>query len=187
MSESHVSFEGQALLAAPSMEDPNFRRSVIYMVRHTPEDAIGLVINQPTGITVRHVIKTVTETEVPCDDPLYRGGPVDGPLVLIHDQPDASDLEMTPEIFLSSEAHHIRKVLANPDATFRLIDGFSGWGPGQLEAEWATGCWLRVDVSRSDIFSDADDLWQRLIYRVGNEVIEPSKLKIRNPSRALWN
>jgi len=187
MSELHISFEGQSILAAPSMDDPNFSQSVVYMVRHTPEDAIGLVINRPSSVRIQQVIKSMLDIDLDCQSPLFRGGPVDGPLVLIHDQPDASDLSVAEDIFLSSDAHHIQEVIANPDATFRLIDGFAGWGPGQLEEEFETGCWLRSDIAFEDLFSDPHDLWKRLIYRVGEHVISRGKPSLRKPSRASWN
>jgi putative transcriptional regulator len=187
MSDSIRRFEGQALLASPFMEDPQFWRAVVYIVRHTADDAFGLVVNHPTSVTVQHVLKSVADEDVECGLPLFRGGPVEGPLILIHDQEHASDFSTSPGIHLSSERDHIHEVIRKEGAKFRLFDGFAGWGAGQLDEEIATGSWILSEITHDEIFASPDGLWKELIHRVGNDVLSQMNLRVGEPKRAEWN
>ncbi|TWU24274.1 hypothetical protein Pla52o_22000 [Novipirellula galeiformis] len=78
---------GRLLIASPYLGDGNFLRSVIFIIRHDPEGAFGLAVNRPTDKRFRELVELSTSVggEPRDDDFIYRGGPVEGPLLALHD------------------------------------------------------------------------------------------------------
>jgi putative transcriptional regulator len=187
MSNDFGSLQGKVVLACPTMEDPNFHRTVVYMVRHTPDDAFGLVINRPTEFDISKVMESITEREFHRAEPMYRGGPVDGPLILLHNFKPLGDFECQSGVYLTSDRERVLDILASKETTLKLFDGFSGWGPGQLENEIATGSWIVSPISADEVFSDQDNLWQSLVHRIGHDVFLASGFPLGDRDKARWN
>lgn len=83
-----TNLSGRLLIASPYLTDGNFMRSVIFMIRHDVEGAFGLAINRPTGRRFRDLVELSSSDGRPRDDDqIYRGGPVEGPLLALHDLP----------------------------------------------------------------------------------------------------
>ena len=80
-----TNLSGRLLIASPYLTDGNFLRSVIFMIRHDAEGAFGLVINRPTERRFRELIDLTSGGQPREDDQIYRGGPVEGPLLALHD------------------------------------------------------------------------------------------------------
>jgi putative transcriptional regulator len=81
-----TNLSGRLLIASPYLTDGNFMRSVIFMIRHDVEGAFGMAINRPTERRFRQLIEDSSDTHaVREDDLIYCGGPVDGPLLALHD------------------------------------------------------------------------------------------------------
>lgn len=81
-----INLSGRLLIASPYLTDGNFMRSVIFMVRHDVEGAFGLLVNRPTDRRFRELVESNACPGTPReDDEIYRGGPVDGPLLALHD------------------------------------------------------------------------------------------------------
>jgi putative transcriptional regulator len=159
---------GQLLIASPGLADPNFWRTVVLIVEHSREGALGLVLNRPSQTTVG---ETVTELEALLDseDPLYVGGPVQpsGLIVLAEfDRPgDAALLAFEDVGVLAGGAQD------DPELSVRRARAFighSGWGPGQLDSEMERGDWILEPARRDDAFSDApQELWESVLTRKG--------------------
>ncbi len=77
------SVQGLALVASPYLTDPNFLRSVVYLLRHDEEGAIGLILNRPTHTSIGELLEQLSGEPVENELPVYYGGPVDGPLMLL--------------------------------------------------------------------------------------------------------
>ncbi|MFN9853744.1 MAG: YqgE/AlgH family protein, partial [Planctomycetota bacterium] len=73
------STQGKALLASPYLQDPNFQQTVIYMVRHSEEEAFGLIVNRPTDHSLSGVMEQAAHADLQRRGWLHCGGPVDGP------------------------------------------------------------------------------------------------------------
>jgi len=187
MSDFTATLEGRALLASPFLDDPNFARSVVYMVRHTPEDAYGLIVNRPTDHLITEVIQNAMDCQLDRKGWLYAGGPVDGPLIALHDQADLADLQCCEGLFLTTNGARMLTLLERSHSKLKLFDGISGWGAGQLESERATGSWLVTDIANADILEGADDLWQRLLHGVGHQILMESGFNLGDPKLARWN
>ncbi|QDT05773.1 hypothetical protein K227x_41780 [Rubripirellula lacrimiformis] len=81
-----TNLSGRLLIASPYLSDGNFLRSVVFVIRHDVEGAFGLTINRPTERRFRDLVElSPAEGNPRCDDEIYRGGPVEGPLLALHD------------------------------------------------------------------------------------------------------
>lgn len=167
------SYQGRALVASPYLNDPNFMRSVIYLVRHDEDGAMGLVLNRPLQTNVGQLISELTESTIENHQPVYFGGPVEGPVMMLQACGENLQSEVT-ELFIACDQSKILEVVNN-EATqvlgFRLFDGYSGWGPGQLEREIEEGSWLIWDIDPRHLFLDTEKLWQEAVVEIGRGVI----------------
>ena len=161
------SVRGHLLIAAPSLLDPNFQRTVILVAEHTDEGALGVVLNRPADATVGEVVPDLSPV-VDEEDNVYTGGPVQpgGVMVLAEfEDPDDAALPVDGDLgFVALEAD--TEDLATGRA--RAFAGHAGWGPGQLDAELEEEAWFVAPFEREDVFTvDPDELWSRALMRKG--------------------
>lgn len=182
------SLTGKLLLAAPAMEDPNFARSVVLIVKHDAEGAMGLVLNRPTGATVREAIDGDGEVACQTDAVLYRGGPCDGPLMVLHGEAELAQETVIPEtpgtpgasgaggsgVYFTVESDLVRDLLADNRGEARYFHGYAGWTAGQLDDEVAAGGWLTLDATVQNVFEPGMDTqsWAALIRERGLEELK---------------
>ena len=163
------SLRGHLLVAAPSLVDPNFARTVVLIGEHTADGALGVVLNRPGDSTVGEV---VPELEPLLDDGeiVFAGGPVEptGVMVLAEfDDPGEAALPVDGDLgFVALEARTEELAVSRA----RAFAGHAGWGPGQLDAEVAEEAWFVAPFERPDAFTDEpDELWSRALTRKGGE------------------
>ncbi len=130
-----MSLEGQFLVASREMADPNFARSVVLLIRHDEEGAMGLVLNRPTKTTVAEAWRQVSEAPCPTEGLIHLGGPCRGPLMAIHGDAGLGEIEIVPGVYFCADPDNIEQVISGGHEPSRFFIGFAGWGPGQLEAE----------------------------------------------------
>jgi putative transcriptional regulator len=167
------SLQGHFLVASPHLVDGNFNRSVVLMIKHNEEGAFGLVLNRPTSNSVAEIWKVVAEKEIDRDDMIYLGGPVSGPLVALHSTESAAEMEVMPGVYFSVQKHHLHEVVDTPNSTFRLFSGYSGWAGGQLETELEAGGWLVTTATPELVFYRQDDLWERIVKLIADDILSP--------------
>ena len=165
--------EGKLLIASPHLNDPNFFRSVVLVLKHNPNEAFGLILNRPTEHRLQDVMAMVSKTSCVHDMPLFCGGPVEGPLMALHDisEFDESESECRSGVAVSVQQERILRLVAQADIRLRVFDGYSGWGAGQLESELEQGGWLIADANSEVIFCHHDELWHRLVTEIGRDII----------------
>lgn len=163
--------EGKLLIASPHLQDPTFFRAVVLILKHDPNEAFGLILNRPSEHRLMDVIAMVSKAECVHDVPLYCGGPVEGPLMALHDLPDTAEADGRAGVAVSVQQESILKLVSQPNIRLRVFDGYAGWGPQQLEDELEQGSWLITDANRENVFSDSDELWQRLVTEIGRDII----------------
>jgi len=164
------------LLAAPPLGDPNFGRSVVLMAQHSDQGALGWVINGTEVVEVDQLLRDAGLTPqgmmLP-DTPSYHtkarvGGPVSprSAWLLYRRSPHFEHAgEMTlSEHWAATGARDIVESIARgegPDE-FRLLLGYAGWAPGQLEAEIRAGAWMPAPIEETLVFGEgSDDLWEQ--------------------------
>jgi putative transcriptional regulator len=153
--------KGRLLVASPALTDPNFDRTVVLLLEHGPDGAMGVVLNRPTEVPIADALPG-WEAIVSEPTLLFVGGPVgDGLGVGLSVLPDGS--------------HDIVDLNVDPSdgtvpAPVRVFLNYSGWGPGQLENELAAHAWLVVDALPSDIVTPAPNrLWRDVLRRQGGQ------------------
>ena len=171
------SLQGQFLLAMPSMGDPRFLRSVVYMVAHDSEGAMGFIINRRAeGLSLGDILKDMPETVAKTglvNLPVYVGGPVQNDRgFVLH----TSDYEKThntlsqelPIALTQSADVLVDAAHGRGPEKMRLFLGYAGWGPGQIEGELQDNAWLVCDANIAEIFtSQSDDLYEKCVAAMG--------------------
>jgi putative transcriptional regulator len=163
------------LLSMPQMLDPNFSRTVVLLCRHNDEGAFGLVINRPLVTSGRVVVNLDPPVATDRELQVWVGGPVEPQRswILVGDSPQDLDedrvMNIADGLFLSTDPDLLRRLLEpSPPSMARLIVGYSGWAPGQLEEELQASAWLLSDIDRHLIFNTPPDkMWETAIRRIG--------------------
>ena len=147
---------GRLLIAGPSLGDPNFDRTIVYLLEHASEGALGVVLNRPSALEVRETLPQWTGTAAP-PGVIFSGGPVEADAVLgLARVRDATDCAGWTSI---------DGVLAGVDEV-RIYLGYAGWGAGQLDEEVGAGAWFVVEPGPDDVFNPAPDrLWGEVLRR----------------------
>jgi len=158
---------GQLLVAAPELLDPNFARTIVLMVEHTDQGALGLVVNRPSEKSLAELWREVAEGECENDRPIHIGGPVPGPLMALHGAADLAELTVCNGVYFSAKNDNLDRLVRRADVPLKVFVGHSGWGPGQLENEMEMGGWIVAGGSASIVFSDSDATWDQLIADCG--------------------
>jgi putative transcriptional regulator len=158
------SLQGQLLLASPALMDPNFARSVILIVQHNDEGALGLVLNRPLETTIESAWEQVgEETECNVDGPLFKGGPCEGQVMVLHGQADEAQGQVLEDVYFSAAKDQIERLVAEGEDPIRVFVGYAGWRDGQLEQEMEDGAWLPLPASAERVFADPDGMWEALM------------------------
>ncbi len=161
------SLKGHLLIASPTMESSFFSRTVILMLEHNADGAAGVVLNKPTEAKVSDVAETVFSEPFTWDKPLHLGGPVPGPLMVVHQVEEMGDGEVIPGVFHAVEESKVRAVVRGRVEPSLIIVNYSGWGPGQLEGEFGVDSWLTLPASLDHVFWSNDrDLWDVVVKEV---------------------
>ncbi|MEX1041900.1 MAG: YqgE/AlgH family protein [Pirellulaceae bacterium] len=171
---------GKLLIASPYLPDPNFNRTVVLMIQHDEDGALGLVLTRPSEITVAQIWEQVSHETVDDTTPVYLGGPVQGPLMAVHTVPEHGEIEPVPGVYFATDKDHLESIVHDRRQPYRLFLGYSGWGAQQLEAEMEVGGWLTLPAQPKHIFElDCDNLWKMVTGNVGASIIQDS-LHLKN-------
>lgn len=180
------SLQGQLLIAAPRLVDSNFRRAVVLMIQHSDSGALGLILNRPTGTPLAQVWDQVSQSPCETEEKLHLGGPVQGPLMALHDREDLGEVEVAPGLHFCTEPAKLESLVTAGGQTARFFVGYSGWGAGQLEHELSESSWISFPAAAAHVFDDVDDLWQRVTREITTSaVLSPLKLKHIPPDPSL--
>ena len=157
-----MSLKGQLLVATPALLDPNFFRTVVLLLEHTEEGAVGVVLNRPSDF---ELVATLPDWEERAAAPtvVFVGGPVaEGTAICLgrvdgQDGITVVDASRDPDDLAADEV--------------RFFSGYAGWGSGQLEDEIDEGAWLVVDADPDDALDDEPErLWSRVLERQGGDL-----------------
>ena len=159
------------LVSMPQLTDPNFAKTVVLLCEHGPEGAFGLVVNRPTETPAAAAVQLTPPPSVDSGVALWVGGPVEpqrGWILLAHEPEEAEAVEIVDGLFLTSSQSVLRRLIETGDARSRILTGYAGWAPGQLDDELAASAWLTADVSADLIFdTPASGMWEAAIRRLG--------------------
>ncbi len=165
------SLSGHFLIASPSILDPNFRRTVVFVTAHTEEGAVGLILNRRSDATVGEAVPQLASL-TDLEEPVFVGGPVnpEGVAVLaeFHD-PDEAGVVVIEDIGFVALDDALEVGPPDLERT-RVFAGVAGWGPEQLEDELERDDWIIEPAALDDIFTDhPEELWSTVLRRKGGE------------------
>ena len=157
------SLRGHLLIAAPSLFD-YFRRSVVLLIEHNDEGAMGVVLNRPSEATVGEAVPALASA-AGTDEPILLGGPVSPEAVValgeFNDPSDAGSAVVGTLGTLDPDRPEGARRL-------RVYAGYAGWAPGQLEGEIEQEAWIVEPASPEDPFRSGD-LWSDALQRKGGQ------------------
>ena len=165
-----AALRGRLLVATPLLGDPNFDRTVVLLVEHGDEGALGLVLNRPSELPVAEVLPQWRE-RAGAPGAMFLGGPVQPSAVIClarAEGPVGVDAPLTPT---AVPGISLLDLDGDPDAVpvgveLRCFAGYSGWSEGQLEGEIDEGAWFVVDPRPDDPFVPRpSELWRQVLAR----------------------
>jgi putative transcriptional regulator len=177
--EQISSLQNHFLVAMPALDDEYFGRSVTYILEHNDEGAMGIVINHPSAMTFRELIKQsdnkATVNEDKRDKIVVCGGPVhpDRGFVIHSTQEGwSSSAKVTPTVMVTT-SKDILSVLGNelgPERSLVAL-GYAGWEAGQLEQEIQANAWLTIEADEEILFNTPiHKKWQASVNKLGVDV-----------------
>lgn len=168
---------GTLLISTPAIGDPRFSRSVIYLCSHSAEGAFGLVVNRPVPFLRLPAVLDQIGIAIGPDTPdvaVLGGGPVEtqrGFVLHRDDCPGLPSPQPLPGGLALSASTEMLAAIARGEgpSDWLLALGYSGWGPGQLEAELGANAWLTRDADPGLIFTGdrSEGLWLRALREMG--------------------
>lgn len=163
-----VPLAGRLLVATPVLGDPNFDRTVVLLLEHSEEGAVGVVLNRPSDTDVAEPLPE-WDNVAATPSVIFVGGPVAQTAVIglaRCDRGSASGWRpLVGSVGIVDLAAGPAEV-TTPIEALRLFAGYAGWGPGQLEEEIDAGAWWVVDAAPTDALSpNPEDLWSDVLRR----------------------
>ena len=164
---------GQLLIASPTMGDPRFLQTVILMVRHDRNGALGIIINRPIGDRpLARLLEALGENDpgVAGTVRIFAGGPVQPDIGFVLHSTDyhrSDTLDIDGHVAMTSSREILRDIGNQRGPNKSLIAfGYAGWAPGQLEGELAHGFWYTTPQDANLVFDDdRDDVWDHAMKR----------------------
>lgn len=174
-------FKGQFLIAMPNLADPNFSQTVTCICEHTPEGAVGIVVNRVySPLTGKDIFEELKIESLSDADsiPVHIGGPVhSNEVFVLHGPPFEWQgcRKITPFLAMSNTKDVLEALsMERGPKPFLIALGCAGWGPGQLEAEIKANAWLTSPVFEEIIFRlPVENRWEEAVKKVG---IDPMAL-----------
>jgi putative transcriptional regulator len=157
------SLKGHFLVASPKLVDPNFFHTVVLLVQHEEEGALGLVLNRPLTTTVKDVWEEVAEGSCDVGGHLYQGGPCEGALMVLHGDEENTEMTVGDGLYFCMRRETIERIVAENPEHARFFVGYAGWSSGQLESELAEGSWLTTPANAKAVFEGDEHLWSDLV------------------------
>ena len=165
------------LVAMPSLHDPNFQQSVVYVCEHSAGSALGIVINRPSDVVLGDIFKQLSITvdnPTLAQYPVFQGGPVQTDRgFVIHEPPGAWDSSLKLGGLCVTTSRDVLAALARGEGPSRTLValGYAGWGAGQLESELAANSWLSTPADKRIIFeTPVAERWQAAARLIGVDI-----------------
>ncbi|MCK5275528.1 MAG: YqgE/AlgH family protein [Alphaproteobacteria bacterium] len=164
---------GRLVVATENMGDPRFQNTVIYMVEHNAGGAMGLIVNVPFGaMPLARLFERLglDAPETAAEIEVYYGGPVESERgFLLHSAEVVMEgsIVVGEGVAMTAEAEMLHKIARGEGPERSLFAfGYSGWGPRQLESEFARDDWFVIPADLSLIFAiDPARSWERAAAR----------------------
>ncbi len=166
---------GQMLIAMPTMLDPRFQRTVLYVCSHNADGAMGLVVNRAfASITFSDLLNQlgIASGDIVADRQVHFGGPVESGRGFVLHSTDflrSDTMLVSGGIGVTGTLDILRAIAEGHGPSQSLFAlGYAGWGPGQLDDEIRSNGWLSAPAEKAILFDTTlDDKWERALERLG--------------------
>ena len=171
---TELTLTGQILIAMPQMSDPRFNQSVIFVCAHTPDGAMGIILNRP--LKKPRFSELLKQLDIEPNPPsreirLCTGGPVDNNRGFVLHSPDwltDGSLDVDGQHVLTASMDILQAIDegGGPEQCLLAL-GYAGWGPGQLDDEILQNAWLNAPADDKLLFdADHQSKWQRALAKL---------------------
>jgi len=164
---------GMLLVATPVMRDPNFDHTVVLLLDHNDDGALGVVLNRPSGATVAGPLPAWMDRAAP-PPVVFIGGPVSPGSAICLARSGASGGDGWQPLFAGLGTVDLARgpeELGAAIEAVRVFAGYAGWGGGQLEGEIEAGAWVVTSAGSGDALTEQPDgLWRAVLARQGGAV-----------------
>jgi len=164
--------KGQVLLSEPFLNDPYFKRTVIFLCEHNEEGSFGFVLNNYIDVDLDQIMENMPNF----DSRISIGGPVrNSNLYYLHTLglEVEESIEVVPGIYMGGNFDTLKNLLMNgkvKKGQVRFFVGYSGWSPDQLSEEMKTKSWFVTSISNDLIMNtDLDDIWKHIMKTFGTK------------------
>lgn len=166
---------GQVLIAMPGMPDPRFAQTVIYLCAHTPDGAMGIILNRPLEQPSFDILLAQLGVAPPAPArriALYNGGPVEtqrGFVLHSADWTGEGSLLVGDTMALTASVDILKAIAGGGGPREGVLAlGYAGWGPGQLDEELRNNAWLSGPADEALLFGpDHAGKWRRALGKLG--------------------
>lgn len=165
------SLAGNLLVASPNWQHELFSRAVCLVVHHSPERAIGVVLNRNFEFPASGLFeKLAGDKPLTVRAAINLGGPQSGPVVALHEQQELAEYSTGDGVYFAAQVQHLQQLVTSPSVNSRvkIIVGQADWSAGELDREFSQGKWLPLPVSPSLVFADDSEMWERALRKVGD-------------------
>ena len=167
-----MDYSGKLLIATSALLDENFRQGVVLLLRGNDNDGVlGLVLNRESNKKINELWQAIFEESCRTTANLHIGGPVPGPLMVLHTNAELGDFEVLPGVYCSTSREALETLAEGESLPFRFFVGNAGWGSGQLAKEIHEGAWHLAEPSAEVVFMDETEIWQGLTEQIGRCVL----------------
>jgi len=168
----HVgNLKGKLLVATEEMACTPFARAVVLLLQDDSQGTFGVILNRPANDQLKQHWRQLSGSPEHVASQVVQGGPVGGHVFAIHKFQSLGEVELPGDIFISANADTIQKLYEQSPENYRIFMGIAGWKPTQLNGEIQKGYWHVVDSDPEDIFDDTRWLWERSMFRYGEQLM----------------
>jgi putative transcriptional regulator len=173
--EAVPTLAGQLLVAEPELGDPNFAQTVVLVLHHGRDGALGLVVNRPYGMApTAELLRRLGQPAegVKGETQLFYGGPVEPEVGMVVHSPDyqrPTTRRINDGLAVTSDPAILADLARGrgPKQAIPVL-GYAGWGPGQLESELVEGAWFAIPADPALIFAPGHEgMWRQALARKG--------------------
>src|SRR5690242_3689901 len=162
--------KGVFLVASPSLNDPNFRQTVVLVLEHGSQGTLGIILNRPTDILLSQALPDVAALKG-TNHRLFAGGPVQPSAMLLLsrlNEPQPGMRLVFDSVYVGGTPELLERIMAKaaPADRFRAFAGYAGWTPGQLGLEMRQGAWAVLSPESNLFEQDPSILWQESLTRL---------------------
>jgi len=179
-----ASLKNHFLIAMPSLTDPYFKQSVVYLCEHDELGAMGFIINYPVKLTVQELLKNAESIEhqptPPIKKPVFLGGPLDMDRgFVLHsptNDPESQSTLLNKHLMMSNSNAVLSSLgTANEPANYMVTLGYASWDSGQLEEEMNKNQWLTINFENDIIFNTpVEQRWASSLQKLGVDPLQLS-------------